>query len=125
MPSGICTVCGIRTSGGTRCLRHPRGSGKGNPVHADPRWARLSKRLIARHVGQFGWACPGDGPDHPAHPTRDLTLDHVIPLRLGGAPLDEANLRVLCRSQNSAKGATVASTKPLTERQAIRARYLG
>ena len=21
--------------------------------------------------------CPGDGPEHPAHPTRDLTLDHA------------------------------------------------
>ena len=66
-------------------------------MHVDPRWTRLSRRMIARHVGQYGWVCPGDGPDHPAHPTRDLTLDHVVAIVEGGAPFDSANTRVLCR----------------------------
>ena len=35
----------------------------------------LSKRMIARHVGQHGYVCPGDGPEHPAHATPDLTLN--------------------------------------------------
>ena len=34
----------------------------------------------------------------------DLTLDHVVPLALGGAD-SEDNIQVLCRSCNSSKGA--------------------
>jgi len=46
----------------------------------------------------------------PGLPTRrhrasDLTVDHVVPLAAGGAPLDIANYAVLCRSCNSTKGA--------------------
>jgi hypothetical protein len=71
----------------------------------------LSKRMIARHVGQHGYVCPGDGPEHPAHPTRDLTLDHVTALIDGGAPFDPANTRVLCRSRNSANGARLVNAR--------------
>lgn len=102
----LCTVCGVVTSGtGSRCSKHPRLSGIGanHRVHADPRWARLSKRVIARHVGQHGYVCPGYGRD--PHPASDLTADHVVPLAAGGAPFDIANCAVLCRSCNSTKGA--------------------
>jgi hypothetical protein len=105
----LCTVCGVVTSRTTgRCGEHPRLSGIGanHHVHADARWARLSRRMIARHVGQYGYVCPGDGPEHPAHPTRDLTLDHVRALIDGGAPFDIGNCSVLCRSCNSTKGAS-------------------
>ncbi len=67
--------------------------------------------MIARHVGQYGYVCPGDGPEHPAHPTRDLTLDHVVALIDGGAPFDPANTRVLCRSRNSANGARLVNAR--------------
>ncbi len=67
--------------------------------------------MIARHVGQHGYVCPGDGPEHPAHPTRDLTLDHVVALIDGGAPFDPANTRVLCRSRNSANGARLVNAR--------------
>ena len=112
----LCTVCGVVTSRSTgRCGEHPRLSGIGanHHVHADPRWARLSKRMIARHVGQYGYRCPGDGPEHPAHPTRDLTLDHILALIDGGAPFDPANTRVLCRSRNSANGARLVNARRL------------
>ena len=108
------TVCGVITSRpGSRCGKHPRLSGIGanHHVHADPRWARLSRRMIARHVGQYSYVCPGDGPEHPAHPTRDLTLDHVLALTDGGAPFDPANTRVLCRSRNSANGARLMNAR--------------
>lgn len=134
----LCTVCGVTTSRGSRCAKHPRLSGIGanHHVHTDPRWTRLSRRMIARHVGQYGWVCPGDGPEHPSHPTRDLTLDHVTELQEGGAPFDPANTRVLCRSQNSANGARLANARRagtmappvapvLDERAQIRARFLG
>jgi 5-methylcytosine-specific restriction endonuclease McrA len=136
--SQLCTVCGTLTSDGPRCDKHPRTSGKGanHAVHTDPRWTRLSQRMIARHVGQYGWICPGDGPEHPAHPTRDLTLDHVMQLQEGGAPFDPANTRVLCRSRNSATGARLANERRagrvaprmpvvLDERAQVRARFLG
>jgi hypothetical protein len=67
--------------------------------------------MIARHVGQHGYVCPGDGPEHPAHPTRDLTLDHVLALINGGAPFDPANTRVLCRSRNSELGAHLVNAR--------------
>ena len=110
----LCKVCGVVTSRTTgRCGEHPRLSGIGanHHLHADPRWTRLSKRMIARHVGQHGYVCPGDGPEHPAHPTRDLTLDHVLALTDGGAPFDPANTRVLCRSRNSANGARLVNAR--------------
>ncbi len=112
----LCTVCGVVTSRpGSRCGKHASLSGVGanHHVHADPRWTRLSKRMIARHVGQYGYQCPGDGPEHPAHPTRDLTLDHVLALINGGAPFDPANTRVLCRSRNSANGARLVNARRL------------
>jgi len=134
----LCTVCGATTSRGSRCAAHPRLSGIGanHHVHADPRWTRLSRRMIARHVGEFGWVCPGDGSEHPAHPSHDLTTDHVLALEDGGAPFDPANTRVLCRSRNSANGARLVNdrregraTSPaapvLDERAQIRARFLG
>ena len=67
--------------------------------------------MIARHVGQHGYVCPGDGVEHPAHPTRDLTLDHALALIDGGAPFDPANTRVLCRSRNSANGARLVNAR--------------
>jgi hypothetical protein len=39
--------------------------------------------------------------------TEDLTIDHIVPERLGGT-LDPANLQVLCRTCNSRKGARAA-----------------
>lgn len=103
----LCTICGLVTSGGSRCSEHPRLSNRSrhNTLYSTREWTRLSARLIRAHVGRFGWVCPGDGPEHPSHPTRDLTLDHKLTLSAGGAPLDPANLRVLCRSRNSELGA--------------------
>ncbi|MGZ8722116.1 MAG: HNH endonuclease signature motif containing protein [Aeromicrobium sp.] len=60
--------------------------------------------MIARHRGQYGNWCPGYRRD--AHPARDLTVDHVVPLAAGGPSLDIANCAVLCRSCNSTKGAS-------------------
>jgi len=34
------------------------------------------------------------------------SVDHRIPLALGGSPLDRANLQGMCARHNSAKGAT-------------------
>jgi hypothetical protein len=133
----LCTVCGAVCDDG-RCGKHRRSSGLGanHAIHSDPRWTALSRRMIARHVGQYGWICPGDGLEHPAHPTRDLTTDHVLAIDDGGAPFDPANTRILCKSWNSTLGARLVNAKRagrpvavappvLDERAQIRARYLG
>ena len=141
MTRKVCGVCGTVTSRpGGRCGRHARTSriGSGHVVHTDPRWVSLSKRVIARWVGEHGWTCPGDGVEHPAHPVEagTLTADHVVPLADGGAPFDRGNVRPLCRSANSAGGARIVNARraggttariaaPLDERAAIRRRFLG
>jgi hypothetical protein len=109
----LCTVCGRLAAQGSRCLKHPRTSGLGvnHATHTDRRWVRLSQRMIARHVGQFGCVCPGDGPEHPAHPSHDLTTDHVQALMVGGARFDPANTRILCRSRNSELGARLVNAR--------------
>jgi 5-methylcytosine-specific restriction endonuclease McrA len=104
----LCTICGVVTSHpGSRCTAHARQSNRSrhNPFYSTREWQHLSTRVIAAHVGEFGWVCPGDDPDHRAHPSRSLTVDHIVTLSAGGAPLDRANLRVLCRSRNSELGA--------------------
>lgn len=66
------------------------------PVH---RWPRNRIPLHVRRavLARDGWRCPCGA-------TTDLTIDHIWPLSRGG-PDTEDNLRVLCRSCNSSKGA--------------------
>jgi 5-methylcytosine-specific restriction enzyme A len=101
----LCTVCGVVTSRpGSRCAIHTRQSNRSrhNALYNTRAWQRLSARVLRAWRGQYGNWCPGYGRD--AHPASDLTVDHVVPLAAGGAPLDIANLTVLCRSCNSTKG---------------------
>jgi 5-methylcytosine-specific restriction protein A len=103
----LSTVCGVATSRpGSRCTVHARQSNRSrhNALYSTRTWQRLSARVIARHRGQRGNWCPGY--QRAAHPASDLTVDHVVPLAAGGAPLDIGNLAVLCRSCNSTKGAS-------------------
>jgi 5-methylcytosine-specific restriction protein A len=102
----LCTVCGVVTSrAGSRCTEHARQSNRSrhNALYSTRAWQRLSARVIRAWRGQHGNWCPGYQRD--AHPATDLTVDHVVPLAAGGAPLDIANIAVLCRSCNSTKGA--------------------
>jgi 5-methylcytosine-specific restriction endonuclease McrA len=90
-----------------RCDEHARILSRSrNAVYADPRWAPLRQQVLRAWIGEHGYWCPGiDGDDgHPAHPARDLTVDHVVPVSRGGAPYDRSNLGVLCGSGNSRKG---------------------
>jgi predicted kinase len=60
---------------------------------------------VRAHVEQHGWTCPGW--EREPHPAENLTADHIVPTGLGGAQGGE--LRVLCRSCNSARGSSMAS----------------
>jgi 5-methylcytosine-specific restriction endonuclease McrA len=59
--------------------------------------------MLAEHRRTTGPWCPGIPPDHDAHPSFDLTCDHIIRLVDGGAPFDRANVRIACRQINSAR----------------------
>jgi hypothetical protein len=68
------------------------------------------RAAVAEHVAVHGYVCPGCPPygNHPhfADPvTNPLTAEHVIAVGAGGP--EDGPLRVLCRSGNSALGATV------------------
>jgi 5-methylcytosine-specific restriction endonuclease McrA len=97
--------CGRQTTNSSRrCDDHNRGFRRQtrNGVYDDPRWRRLSKRLREEHVRAHGWWCPGW--KRTAHASRDLTADHIVSVADGGALLDPANVRILCRSCNGRRG---------------------
>ncbi len=64
----------------------------------DGRHEKLAKIVIARWVRENGWTCPGIGV--PAHESRDLVADHIIPVSAGGLNVIE-NYRVVCRACNT------------------------
>ena len=103
----LCTVCGVVTSrAGSRCAAHARRSSpsRHSAVYRTRAWQRLSARVLRAWRGEHGDWCPGYS--RPPHRASDLTVDHVVPLAVGGAPFDVANTAVLCRSCNSSKGAS-------------------
>jgi hypothetical protein len=65
------------------------------------------RRLVAEHRATIGDWCPGLE-DHPAHPSADLTADHVVEVAISG--LATGPLRVLCRQENSRRSARVLSS---------------
>lgn len=53
-------------------------------------WPKVRAAVLARD----GWACRVEGPTCTGRAT---SVDHIVPLSLGGARLDPANLRAACR----------------------------
>ena len=53
-----------------------------------------------RIMDKYDWTCQKCGA------TENLSIDHIIPVAKGGGN-EDSNLQVLCRSCNSAKGASV------------------
>jgi 5-methylcytosine-specific restriction protein A len=64
-------------------------------------WQRTAKAVLAAHRRAHGDWCPGW--QRPAHPAKDLTVDHKVPKARGGTD-DPDNLWALCRACNSTKG---------------------
>jgi 5-methylcytosine-specific restriction endonuclease McrA len=98
-----CLSCGQQTANGSYCARCAPAveARRHNRAYDTPAWRRFRNAAVAAHVRAHGWICPGY--NRPAHPSRDLTVDHPVALAAGGALLqDEAP--VLCRACNSAKG---------------------
>ena len=99
-----CLVCGQPTEG-TRCPAHEaehrsrrdRGRAPRTDAYAvrSYRWRKVSER--ARKASPWcEWCGSGD----------DLTVDHRVPLSLGGDEWDPENHRVLCRPCHGRAAAT-------------------
>lgn len=56
---------------------------------------RTSAALIAAHVSQYGWWCPGLEGVRDAHQSTDLVADHLV----AGQP--EHGYQIVCRGCNS------------------------
>ena len=79
----LCTVCGVVTSrASSRCTDHARQSNRSrhNDLYSTRAWQRLNARVLRAWRGEHGDWCPGFG--RPAHPARDLTVDHVVPKKI-------------------------------------------
>lgn len=82
-----------------RCAKHEaeyqreRNSNEARAPYNDPKYRKLRKHLLGLKSG-----CQSCGT------TRDLTLDHHVPLAKGGTNAIENLGTVLCRSCNSRKG---------------------
>lgn len=63
------------------------------------RWRKMAKRAIRRQP----W-CSNPDCEHEISRANPLQGDHIVSLAAGGAPFDEANVQVLCRKCNRAKG---------------------
>lgn len=97
-----------RLGPGNRCdehareleLRRTRGKREQRPYTA-PERQRRAEAVAAWRATHGDW-CPGWG-GRPAHPSVDLTADHVTAVAAGGR--EDGPLVVLCRSCNGSKGA--------------------
>jgi 5-methylcytosine-specific restriction enzyme A len=107
-----CIGCGRQVRGKPRCVdcqgQADRAKRQRRPDLDDHRERERRRRVVADHRALLGDWCPGL-PDlrQPAHPSADLTADHVKEVAKGGRP--DGALVVRCRSCNSARSAHLAS----------------
>jgi 5-methylcytosine-specific restriction endonuclease McrA len=79
-------------------------------VRSTSRWQRIRAEMIASVLQCPRCGCWLDrtGPRGPATPT----VDHIVPLKLGGSAYARDNLRVLCMSCNSTAGGGLRRATP-------------
>jgi hypothetical protein len=107
-------------SGWNRCEVHRRGHDKphyyGSAASRGYDWShrKLRQRVLREHLERFGLQCPGWlVPAHPVSNSRQLELDHILPVADGGAGSYE-NSQILCFKCNRRKGAQ-SSVSPAGE----------
>jgi 5-methylcytosine-specific restriction enzyme A len=105
-----CLDCGTMVRGKPRCLdctaKRERAKRARRPdLHNDARERERRRRVVADHRSLLGDWCPGWS-RQPAHPSADLTADHVKEVAAGGRP--DGRLVVRCRSCNAARSAHLA-----------------
>jgi 5-methylcytosine-specific restriction enzyme A len=103
-----CLDCAKPVRGKPRChdcaAAHHRAKAAKRPDLNNRQERERRRRLVADHRATIGDWCPGLE-DHPAHPSADLTADHVVEVAVTG--LATGPLRVLCRSENSRRSANL------------------
>jgi 5-methylcytosine-specific restriction enzyme A len=100
-----CLGCGKAGRWPSRCPRcqaqvDKRKAARRPDLHNDRAERARRARAVSDHRAIVGDWCPGWA-GRPAHPSADLTADHVKEVAKGGAPA--GRLVVRCRSCNSAK----------------------
>jgi 5-methylcytosine-specific restriction protein A len=108
-----CLDCGRSVRGHPRCTDCQRERDRAKrarrpDLHADTHERERRRRVVADHRARIGDWCPGI-PElrRGAHPSADLTADHLIEVAAGG--LASGPLVVRCRSCNSARSAWLAT----------------
>jgi 5-methylcytosine-specific restriction enzyme A len=102
--------CGKAVRGKPRCTDCKRTRDQAKRVrrpdlHNDAKERERRRRVVADHRAMVGDWCPG-WERRPAHPSADLTADHVREVAAGGRP--DGRLVVRCRSCNAARSAHLA-----------------
>jgi 5-methylcytosine-specific restriction protein A len=113
-----CLGCGRSVRGKPRCRDCQASAEQVKRVrrpdlHNDARERERRRRVVADHRAIVGDWCPG-WERRPAHPSADLTADHVREVARGGLP--GGRMVVRCRSCNAARSAHLAH-QVLTSRQ--------
>jgi 5-methylcytosine-specific restriction enzyme A len=106
-----CLGCGRQVRGKPRCAdctsqRDQLKRGRRPDLHNDTAERERRRRVVADHRAMVGDWCPG-WERRPAHPSADLTADHVREVARGGDP--RGHLVVRCRSCNAARSAHLAA----------------
>jgi 5-methylcytosine-specific restriction enzyme A len=107
-----CLDCKASVRGKPRCADcqrdRDRAKRQRRPDLADRHERERRRRLFADHRARIGDWCPGV-PElrRGAHPSADLTADHVVEVAAGGDP--RGLLVVRCRSCNAARSAWLAT----------------
>jgi 5-methylcytosine-specific restriction protein A len=116
-----CLGCKQPVRGKPRCSDCQRVKDKAKAarrpdLHADARERERRRRVVADHRAIVGDWCPG-WERRPAHPSADLTADHVREVARGGRP--DGRLVVRCRSCNAARSAHLVrrAARVLTSQQ--------
>ncbi len=97
---GVCATCATaRDKAKAKAAKRPLLRSNASKVS--------NAALVSEHRATIGDWCPGV-PElrRPAHPSADLTADHVLEVAAGGSEL-HAHRVVRCRSCNSARSANV------------------
>ena len=82
----------------SRCAEHRSRQARGYDLD----WERMRLAILRRDR----WRCRIGRPGCTGQAT---SVDHIVPLALGGARLDPVNLRAACGHCNSARGARMES----------------
>jgi 5-methylcytosine-specific restriction protein A len=103
-----CLGCGTSVRGHPRCrdcqTKRDQAKAARRPDLKRAAQTRRRREAVADHRATIGDWCPG-WERHGAHPSADLTADHVTEVAAGGP--EDGPLVVRCRSCNAARSANV------------------